>query len=1049
MLGVGPGELIGNFAEDWVVRADRAVLADARAASQQGKTSTFQIRFSGQNESDVAAHITAVPRYSKSLWNGTILLSTNLNAPEEASALLELAGQRYHALIEHAPDGIVLVDQDVFLYASPSVQRMLGYSPEDVLSLKTSEFVHPDDVASVTHELAKLIQDPTLILTLQYRFRHKNGSWRWLESTFSNLYAVPGVNAIVINFNDITERIHAEEKLKRHAHETDALYQISLKMIAGVDVPELLQMVVEQGADLLGAPMGGLYLMQEDGETLELVVNHKLPGDLKGSKLRIGEGLSGHVALTGEYKMVEDYASWANKAQIYAGVQFGRVLGVPLKIGGQVIGVLNITDSERTGAFSTDEIRLMGLFADLAAMAVEKNRLYLLAQHELAVRKQTETSLREIAESMNTAQRIGHLGSLEYRLTPTGELINPGLCSDETARILGLAPGTRTLTNQQLRDLIHPEDLLRVFGAFQKTLREQVETSVEYRILLPDGSIRHLVTQSKVICDEQTGTPFKMIGMAQDITGRKLQEEKELQRREEIYLALLENTNDAIFLISWNDPDRFNRKAVDLTGYSAIELQNLNLAELIAPEDREATVALVEAAHNGQPTPLHECVMINKQGQRLNLEINFAGIRDNHLQSPLVQVVARDITPRKQAEALLRKGQETLQLANAELERGLRMKDEFLANMSHELRTPLTAILGLAEGLESQAFGPLNEQQLHYSSVIRESGRHLLTLINDILDLSKIEAGKIVLDRTQVSLQAVCDSSLRMVKEMARQKKQGLSVKIDPQVSYVDGDERRIKQMIVNLLSNAIKFTPPGGSIGLAVEGHRHRRQLTITVWDTGIGIPPGDIPRLFQPFIQLDAGLAREHSGTGLGLAMVSRIAQLHGGGISVESDPGRGSRFTITLPLEYFNVNENSTRRKPPTGPLPASAEKNRSVTILVVDDTETSLMVIGDFLKTLGYRIVTAASGLDGILRARQAQPDLILMDIQMPGLDGFETTRLIRLEPGLEMTPILALTALAMPGDRERCLQAGMNDYLSKPVRLKELSERIQAFLPGVE
>ena len=839
-----------------------------------------------------------------------------------------------------------------------------------------------------------------------------------------------------------------EEQLRRHVHETDALYEISLKMIAGVDLPDLLQLVVKQGADLLGAPMGGLYLVSEDGETLELVVNHNMPGDLIGLKLRLGEGLSGHIALTGEYEMVEDYSAWSKQANIYSPYHFRRVLGVPLKIGDRVIGVLNITDTEKTGSFSTEEIRLMCLFADLTAMAVEKNRLYLLAQHELEVRKQTETTLREIAESMNTAMSIGHVGSLEYRMTPNHELIEPGQCTDEIARILGLDPGTRTLTSQRLRESIHPDDRGMVLGAFRKTLIEQVETSVEYRVLLPDGSIRYLLTQSKVICDERTGIPLKMIGMAQDITERKTREEKVLQGREEIYQALLENTNDAIFLISSDESLRMNQKAILLSGYTAAELQSMDLSLLIAPEDRQATVDMVEAVQNWQPTPLHECVLINKQGQRVAVEINFAGIHDTRLQTPIVQAVVRDITPRKQAEALLRRGQETLQMANTELERGLRMKDEFLANMSHELRTPLTAILGLAEGLESQAFGPLNAQQLHYSQIIRESGRHLLTLINDILDLSKIEAGMIELDRAKVPIETVCESSLRMVKEMAMQKKQGLSVKIDPRLSYVDGDERRMKQMIVNLLSNAIKFTPAGGSIGLVVEAHPQDHQLTITVWDTGIGIHKSDIDRLFQPFVQLDSGLAREHTGTGLGLAMVNRIAKLHGGGVSVDSDPGRGSRFTITLPMENA-LDGESVRRKPVTGPLTANAENNRLSTILMVDDTDTSLLVIGDYLKSLGFRILTATNGLDGILLARQTQPNLILMDVQMPGMDGFEAARLIRLEPGLEKTPIIALTALAMPGDRERCLQAGMNDYLSKPVRLNEMAERIRSFLPGLE
>lgn len=240
-----------------------------------------------------------------------------------------------------------------------------------------------------------------------------------------------------------------------------------------------------------------------------------------------------------------------------------------------------------------------------------------------------------------------------------------------------------------------------------------------------------------------------------------------------------------------------------------------------------------------------------------------------------------------------------LSAANAELAQAARLKDEFLANMSHELRTPLNAILGLSEGLQEQLYGPLNEKQLKYLQTIEESGRHLLALINDILDLSKIGAGKLILQLEPVLISQVCHTSLRLISQNAQAK--NLQVEFESNVdpaAVILADERRLKQILVNLLSNAVKFTPTGGTIGLKVQDDRTRPALLFTVWDTGIGIAPEALARLFKPFVQLDSSLARRYEGTGLGLSLVARLTQMHGGEVTVQSEPGQGSRFTVSLP-------------------------------------------------------------------------------------------------------------------------------------------------------
>ena len=416
---------------------------------------------------------------------------------------------------------------------------------------------------------------------------------------------------------------------------------------------------------------------------------------------------------------------------------------------------------------------------------------------------------------------------------------------------------------------------------------------------------------------------------------------------------------------------------------------------------------------------------------------------------------AWDITERKQMESALaeernqlakRVEERTADLsrANSNLARALRVKDEFLANMSHELRTPLNAILGLSESLAEQVAGPLNEKQQKYLSTINESGHHLLSLINDILDLAKIEAGQITLDINRVDVNSVCQASLRMIKQLAQKKSQEVVFEIDSDIGLMWADERRLKQMIVNLLSNAVKFTPESSRIGLEVRGDRAANKVTITVWDTGIGIQEQDLERLFKPFVQLDSGLAREAQGTGLGLALVAQMARMHGGSVHALSTPGQGSRFIIQLPWEPAIASDIVAHLRN-TGKFPAIDPHANRPTILLIEDTREVVMMLVDYLEMAGYRMVTAQDGIDGLEQVKLNPPDLILMDIQMPRMNGFETTQRLKSAQEFQNIPIIALTALAMPNDRQRCLEAGMDEYMSKPVNLKDLTKSIQKLL----
>ena len=409
-----------------------------------------------------------------------------------------------------------------------------------------------------------------------------------------------------------------------------------------------------------------------------------------------------------------------------------------------------------------------------------------------------------------------------------------------------------------------------------------------------------------------------------------------------------------------------------------------------------------------------------------------------------------------------------LQETNAHLARATRLKDEFLANMSHELRTPLNAILGMAEGLRESIFGEVSDRQRHAITTIEQSGRHLLELINDILDLAKIEAGKLELSLQSISVNYLCQSSLAFVKQPALKKRIQIKLNVANSIQEVLVDERRMRQVLINLLNNAVKFTPEGGSIVLAVDREvvsdvapldpsdvpPIASWVSFSVIDTGIGIAPEHMGKLFQSFVQIDSQLNRQYTGTGLGLALVRRIVEMHGGTVTVRSEVGRGSCFTVRIP-DTSEVSLESARGLAESGtnrelysledPGVDLGEGAEVPLILLAEDNQANVDTMSSYLESRGFSLILASHGQEAVTLAQTHHPNLILMDIQMPGLDGLAAIQRIRQDPALVNVPIVALTALAMPGDQEKCLAAGANEYMSKPIRLKQLAIVVQRLL----
>ncbi len=877
------------------------------------------------------------------------------------------------------------------------------------------------------------------------------------------------------------------EETQRRLAELEALYENGLAVGRLLKPREIGERIINTFAQYLPWHHVTIRLRREESDDLELVA-FNLPNlkeeERTGAEQhfiarinKVSQGLSGWVIQTGLPLRTGNVHAHPQYIGTHPGIQSG--LYMPLKVGERAIGVISV-ESETPDAFTEQDERLLATLASQASIAFENARLYEAIQKELSERKRAEEALRtsethyrELADSITDI-----LFELDQNLHYTHW--------NRASEILMGISATDAIGKSFQEIFGETEEQTRIRKIYEDVLKSHKPRILETTILV-NGQKRSFEINAY---PSTRGVSV----VAKDVTERK-RSETIMQKRFELmeYSAhhslneLMQRTVDEVSEVTGSTIGFFHFVETDQINLgmqtwstNALRLFNVPMSEgthfaldqagLWAEAVRQRrpliqndyeSLAIKKGLPQGHVPILREIVIPIIRNEKIMAVMGIGDKQQEYTQYDLeiaerLADYAWDITERKQMEYELAEERNQLaqrveertsdlSRANSNLARALRVKDEFLANMSHELRTPLNAILGLSESLAEQIAGPLNEKQQKYINTISESGHHLLSLINDILDLAKIDAGQITLDINKVDIHSVCQASLRMIKQLAQKKNQEVIFEIDNGLGLMWADERRLKQMIVNLLGNAVKFTPENGRLGLEVHGDQDANRVTFTAWDNGIGIKADDLLRLFQPFIQLDSGLAREATGTGLGLALVAQMARLHGGSASATSEPEKGSRFSIILPWEPALAMDTASRLRS-TGKFRAiKPDEMNKPTILLVEDTQEVVMMIKDYLELAGYKIATAQDGVDAIVQAKLVRPDLILMDIQMPRMDGFEATRKLRSEPDFRYTPIIALTALAMPNDRERCLAAGMDEYISKPVNLKALVKIIQSCL----
>jgi PAS domain S-box-containing protein len=541
---------------------------------------------------------------------------------------------------------------------------------------------------------------------------------------------------------------------------------------------------------------------------------------------------------------------------------------------------------------------------------------------------------------------------------------------------------------------------------------------------------------------------FLLLGLVyyvllRDTTARRRAEQL-LQESEERHRKLFDNNPHPTWVFD-RETLRFlavNAAAVRKYGYSSDDFLKMTIKDIRPPGDVPALLDSVGRTRDG-----NESIGIwqhrRKDGTNIDVEITSYAL--SFADRPAEVVVAVDVTQRKRDEAEKRKfidklaaSNQELELRNREAERATRLKSKFLASMSHELRTPLNAIVGFSDLLADETPGELNDKQKRFVNHIKQGSAHLLQLINDILDLSKIEAGQLELRCEDFQLKDALPEVLSTIRPLAMIKNIQVQHKLKMDLS-VHADRVRFKQVLYNLLSNAVKFTPKDGriDIGCVEKGN----EVCISVADTGIGIRAEDQAVVFEEFRQVDGNTDTANEGTGLGLAITKRLVEQQGGKISLESEPGKGSRFTFTLPLGSGTSSESLPVNGPASPNIVAAGGGGKPL-ILVVDDEVPARELIASYLES-EYRIVMAESGAEVVQKARQLRPDAITLDVLMPGGNGFETLVALRKTPETANIPIIIVSIV---DQKQVGFALGAADYLVKPIRKPVLLETIRKHVP---
>jgi PAS domain S-box-containing protein len=894
---------------------------------------------------------------------GVGTFNLDISKRKAAEAARHESEARYRLLADHATDIIMLTEFGTWrrLYVSPSVTAILGYKPEDALSIAAGDVMHPDDFPAFATARARLGPDCAEI-SATYRLRHTDGRYVWLENHMRYVPPEAGERPrFVSTLRDVSLRRGAEEALR----ESEGRFRL----------------LADNATDII--------LLSEYGTWKRLYISPSCRGILGYAP---EDGL--RIPLS----------------ELFHSADFPLVLAARGMLGP------NCLESSVTGRMRRADGVYVWIEALLHYVPGEAGQMprYIASMRDITTRKHAEEALRESEERFRfLVDSVKDYGI--YML-------------DSAGRVRSWNAGAERIKGYRADEIIGQDFAVFYAEADRKAgeparalgmaIRDGVFSSEGWR-LRKDGSR----FWASVVLTSVRSPEGELIGFSKvtrDLTERTIEEEQRQLIAEAAPNGMLVVGERGIITLA-------NRAVERIFGYGRGALLGQSIELLVPDASRRAHVGVrerfVNAGKSREMSGGRNLLGRKADGSEVPVEVSLSPVETRRGRTVIVAV--NDVTERRAAERALQEAKEAAEAAD-------RAKSTFLASMSHEIRTPMNGIIGFADLVLD---GTLSSEQRNHMMLLKDAGNSLLMLINDILDVTKLEAGKIELEQLPVSPASVVDGALAFMRANAAAKGLELSVALDPAVpAWIEADPTRLRQVLLNLLSNAVKFTEHG-SIVVAVsrvqDGAGGRLRFAVT--DTGCGISAEGQQRLFQNFSQADRSISRRFGGTGLGLAICKRLAEAMGGTIGVESKIGQGSTFWFTIVLKQRETPATET----PSARLGAE-DGGRSAVVLVADDIAMNRVIVRGILERAGHEVAFAENGAEAVEAVQARDYDLVLMDMEMPVMDGIAATRAIRaLGERVRDIPIVALTANAMVEEVARCRAAGMNDHLAKPIDRAQL------------
>ena len=901
----------------------------------------------------------------------------------QLAAALSASAAEHRLVIESTRDVLFRADAEGrWTFLNPGWARVTGYDVEASIGQRSTDLINPDDFATVAAHREQL-DDGADTYVFEARYRHADDSWRWFEGRVS---AIRDADGGYVGSSGILTDVTARKESEAAISESEARYRLladhSNDMIVRIGLDGVRRYVSPASHALLG------YSPEEMVGGRPVASIHV---EDRARALEVCSSLLlGNENPICSYRQQHRDGRWIWLEASYRLIR--DAAGEPFEF------VASVRDVSRRHAIESEAA-------------------------ETLARLQDSQRLSNMAASL---AGIGH-----WRV----DLIRGEISwSDEVYAIFGVGR-EHVPTMENAIDSHHPDDRDRIQATIATAMEQGTAYAYTATLIMSDGSYKRIRVQGqpeRVAGDQTIG----IIGVIQDISEQVAAQEA-LRRSELQYRLLADNATDVV-LRTGDDGSiiYISPSCVELSGLTPDELVGRPSAEFIHPDDYETVHAAHIAIITGRvPAATVEYRLRHSDGSWRWLESHMKPWRAPEDDSGGVISAIRDIRKRKALEV-------ELVAARDAAEGAAHSKSAFLANMSHEIRTPMNGVLGFTELVLS---GDLDPQQRSHVELIAESGRSMMRLLNDILDMSKIEAGMMSVSHEPVDLRHIIRRCTDLMTPVARAKNLEISSKIDPVVpARLVGDPLRLRQVLLNLIGNAVKFTAIGT---VAVRARVTNDRLTIEVADTGIGISEARIDSIFQQFTQADDTIARVYGGSGLGLTISDQLARLMGGAIAVQSTEGAGTTFTLTLPLVEAAPLPIGTPTE--SGEIAALGQECRPY-VLIAEDHDINQTLILAMAKRAGLDAQIACDGAEAVAMveaAARARPfDLVLMDMQMPNVDGLEATRRIRAAGhSVDRLPIVALTANAYAEDIEACLAAGMQGHLAKPVRVRDLTDTVARFV----